>query len=168
MYLKNLEIDAHRKLCFVSETLFNRTNLKWDAILSMTKVELGLISDIDMYLCFEKGMRDGVSYISKNTVKTDNKYLTSYDPKNSTKCITYLDKKNLYGYAMSKPFPSGVFKWLDPAKFNLNKYGDDSLRGCVLEVDLEYPKELNELHNDCSLAPDKLETIKLQIKKKNA
>ena len=35
-------------------------------------------------------------------------------------------KKNLYGYAMSKPFPSGVFKWLDPAKFNLNKYGDDS------------------------------------------
>ena len=98
----------------------------WDAILSMTKVELGLISDIDMYLCFEKGMRDGVSYISKNTVKTDNKYLTSYDPKNSTKCITYLDKKNLYGYAMSKPFPSGVFKWLDPAKFNLNKYGNDS------------------------------------------
>ena len=92
----------------------------------MTKVELGLISDIGMYLCFEKGMRDGVSYISKNTVKTDNKYLTSYDPKNSTKCITYLDKKNLYGYAMSKPFPSGVFKWLDPAKFNLNKYGDDS------------------------------------------
>ena len=78
----------------------------WDAILSMTKVELGLISDSDMYLCFEKGMRDGVSYISKNTVKTNNKYLiTSYDPKNSTKYITYLDKKNLHGYAMSKPFP---------------------------------------------------------------
>ena len=37
----------------------------WDAVLSMTKVELDLISDVDMYLFFEKGMRGGVSYISK-------------------------------------------------------------------------------------------------------
>ena len=45
---------------------------------------------------------------------------------------------------------------MDPAKFNLDKYDDDSLRGCVLEVGLEYSKELHELHNDYPLAPDKL------------
>ena len=58
---------------------------------------------------------------------------------------------------MSKSLPSGGFKWLDPAKFSLNKYDDDSLRDCILEVDLEYPKELNELHNDYPPALDKLE-----------
>ena len=78
------------------------------------------------------------------------------------KYITYLDKNNLYGYAMSKPLPMGEFKWLYPAKFNLDKYDDDSLRGCVLEVDLEYPKELHKWHNDYPLAPDKLE-IKKEI-----
>ena len=46
--------------------------------------------------------------------------------------ITYLDKTSLYGYVMSKPLPTVRFKWLDPAKFNLDKYDDDSLRGCVL------------------------------------
>ena len=50
----------------------------------------------------------------------------------------------------------GGFKWLDPAKFNLHKYENNNLRDSILEVHLEYPKELNELHNDYPLAPDKL------------
>ena len=52
------------------------------------------------------------------------------------------------------------FKQLYPEKFNLDKYDDDSLRGCVLEVNLEYSKELHKLHNDYPLAPDKLEIKK--------
>ena len=47
----------------------------------MIKVELELISDADMYLLFEKGMRRGASYISKRYSKPRNKYLKSYDPK---------------------------------------------------------------------------------------
>ena len=54
------------------------------------------------------------------------------------------------------------FKWIDPAKFNLGKYDDNSSRGCILEADSQYPKELKEFHNDYSLAPDKLE-IKREI-----
>ena len=54
--------------------------------------------------------------------------------------ITYLDKNSLYSYAMSKPLPMGEFKWLDPAKFILDKYDDENMRGCVIEVDLKYPK----------------------------
>ena len=51
-------------------------------------------------------MRGGVSYISKRYSKANNKYLTSYDPKKPTKHITYLDKNNLYGYAMLKSLPT--------------------------------------------------------------
>ena len=62
-----------------------------------------------------------------------------------------MDKNNLYSYAMSKSLPMGGFKWLDPAKFNLDKYDNNSLRDFILEVHLEYPKELHELHNDYQL-----------------
>ena len=46
---------------------------------------------------------------------------------------------------------------VNPKEFDLNKYTNNSSKGCVLEVDLEYPKELHELHNDYPLAPDKIE-----------
>ena len=78
--------------------------LSWDAIFNMTKVELDLISDVDMHLFFEQGRRGGVSYISKRYNKA-NKYLTPCDPKKPTKYVTYLDKNNLYNYAMSRSFP---------------------------------------------------------------
>ena len=63
---------------------------------------------------------------------------------------------------MSKFLPTGGFKWIDPKLFDLNKYSSNNSKGCVLEADLEYPKELRELHNDYPLAPDKIE-IKREI-----
>ena len=58
---------------------------------------------------------------------------------------------------MSKLLPASGLKWIDPKDFDLNKQSSNSPKGCVLEVDLEYPKELHELHNDYTLAPDKIE-----------
>ena len=58
---------------------------------------------------------------------------------------------------MSKFLPTSGFKWIDRKEFDLNKYISNSSKGCVVEVDLEYPKELRELHNDYSLALDKIE-----------
>ena len=83
--------------------------------------------------------------------------MKSYDPKQEAKHNIYLDANNLYGYAMSKFLPTSGFKWIDPKEFNLNKYTNNSSKGNLLEVDLEYPKELHELHNDYPLAPDKTE-----------
>ena len=97
-----------------------------------------------------------VFYISNKFSKANNKYLKLYDPKQESKHIIYLDANNLYGYAMSKFFPRSEFKWTDPKEFDFNKYISNSLEACVLEVDLEYPKELRELHNDYLLAPDKI------------
>ena len=58
---------------------------------------------------------------------------------------------------MSKDLPTGGFKWIDPQELNLIKYTSNSLKGCVLEFDVEYPKWLRQLHNDYSLAPDNIE-----------
>ena len=88
--------------------------LSWDAMFNMTKeMELELIPDLDMYIFFEKGTRGGVSYISKRYSKASYRYLKSYDKKQESKHIIYLDANNLYGYAISKFLPSGL-KWIDP------------------------------------------------------
>ena len=69
-----------------------------------------------------------------------------------------LRREQLYGYAMSKFLPTNRFKWIDPKEFELNKYTSNSSKVCVLEVDLEYLKELRELRSDFSLPPGKIET----------
>ena len=97
-------------------------------MLKMTKIELELIPDPDMYTFFEKGTRGGISYISNRYSKANNKCLKSYDPKQESKHIIYLDANNLYGYAMSKFLPISGFKWIDHKDFVLNKYTSNSLK----------------------------------------
>ena len=59
---------------------------------------------------------------------------------------------------MSKFLPTSEFKWIDPKDFDLKKYISNSLKRCVLDICLEYPKELRKLYNDYLIAPDKTET----------
>ena len=138
---------------------FSSPGLSWDAMPKTTKIELELISDIDMYLFIEKGMRGGISYIAKRHSKANNKYTQSYDVSKPRKFIMYLDENNLYGSAMSQYLPYGGFKRLNQKeidKFDLNSIKENSLDGYILEVDLEYPDKLHELRNDYPLAPEKL------------
>ena len=74
---------------FCPSCYLSASALAWDVMLSMTEIELDLISNIEIYLFFEKDMRGGVSYISKRYSKANNKYLISYDPKKPTKHIIY-------------------------------------------------------------------------------
>ena len=67
------------------------------------------------------------------------------------------NKNNLYDYAMSKFLKKSAFKWIDPKQFDLNKYTSNSSKEFVLDIDLEYLKELWQLHSDYPLAPDKIE-----------
>ena len=126
-------------------------------MLKMTGVELEKISDIDMYLFIEKGLRGGISYIAKRYAKANNKYMKNYDPTKPSKYITYFDMNNLYGWTMIRYLPYGRFKWLKNADnvdvISIMKRFDI---GYILEVDLEYPDELHVLHNDYPLAPEKL------------
>ena len=66
----------------------------------MTKVELEKISDVDIHLFIEKGMRGGISYINKRYSKANNKYCPDYDDKKAENYIIYLDMSNLHGHAM--------------------------------------------------------------------
>ena len=124
-------------------------------MLKMTGIELGLISDIDMHLFIERGMRG-----TKRHSRANNKYTKCYDSSKESKYITYLDANNLYGCGMSQYLPYSEFKWLNQkeiSEFCLNSISENSSIGYILEVDLEYPGELHELHNDYPLAPGKLE-----------
>ena len=135
---------------------FTTPGLSWDAMLKMTNTELELMSDVDMFQFIEKGMRGGISYIANRYGKANNKYMKKYDEKASSKYIMYLDANNLYGWAMSQYLPTGGFKWLSEKEVNLSKFDDEFEKGLILEVDLEYPKELHDLHNDYPLAAEKI------------
>ena len=142
---------------------YTAPGLAWDSCLKKTGVELELLSDPDMLLMFEKGIRGGISMISNRHGKANNSYMDDeYDDKRATKYITYLDANNLYGWAMCKHLPTSNFKWMDDGELMSWKNYGSSNRGrqrryaCILEVDLEYPKELHDLHNDYPLAPERL------------
>ena len=147
---------------------FSSPGLSWDAMLKMTGIKLDLISDIDMHLFIEKGMRGGISYISKRYSKTNNKYMKCYDSSEESKFIMYLDANNLYGWALSHYLPYSEFKWLNEkeiSRFSLNSISENSFVGYILEVDLEYPDKLHNLHNDYPLAPEKLEISQNMLSK---
>ena len=138
---------------------FTSPGLSWDAMLRMTGIRLELMTDIDMYQFIEKGICGGVSYIANRYGNANNKYIDNYDEKAPSKYMMYLDANNLYGWAMSQYLPTGNFKWMtdkEISKTNLGKYELDSKEGLILEVDLEYPKELHDLHNDYPIAPEKV------------
>ena len=138
---------------------FTSPGLSWDAMLKMTNIQLELMTDIDMFQFIEKGMRGGISYIANRYGKANNKYMSEYDEKEPSKYIMYLDANNLYGWAMSQYLPTGGFKWLTEKqinKINLAQYNEDSNKGLLIEVDLEYPKELHDLHNDYPLAAERV------------
>ena len=110
-----------------------------------------------MYLFIEKGLRGGISYVAKRYSQENNKYIKNYDLKKSSKFITYLDVNNLYGWAMSRYLPYGVFKWLKSVDgFDVNSISEKKPIGYIFKVDLKYPKVLHVSHNNYPLAPERL------------
>ena len=146
---------------------FTSPGLSWDAMLKMTNIKLELMTDIDMFQFIEKGMRGGVSYIANRYGNANNKYMKEYDEKAPSKYIMYLDANNLYGLAMSQYLPTGNFKSMSDkeiSKIDLGKYKADGKNGLILEVDLEYPQELNDMHNDYAVCPEK---VKGELQRQN-
>ena len=76
---------------------YTSPGLSWDALLKKTEIKLDLLSDINMILFIESGIRGRVSMISNRYGKANNKYMENYNPDEESKFITYLDANNLYG-----------------------------------------------------------------------
>ena len=142
--MKNYELDP--------AWYYTSPGLSWDAMLKKTKVKLDLLTDYEMLMMFEKGVRGGVSMISNRYAKANNKYMKDFDATKESSYIQYLDANNLYGWAMSEKMPYKDFEWSEER--DLEKIFEDEDVGYVLEVDLEYPEELHDLHNDYPLAPE--------------
>ena len=133
--MKTSEISVLKIIKLDPGYYYTAPDLAWDAVLKVTDVKLELLSDMDMLLMVEKGIRGGVSMISTRYRKANNKYINDkYDPSEPSKYIAYLDANNLYGWAMSKPLPTHGFEWMN--SYELENWENHS---CILEVDLEYP-----------------------------
>ena len=144
---------------------YTSPGLAWDACLKITGQHLELLSDYDMLMMFERGIRGGITHISKRYAEANNKYMKNYDPEKKSTFIQYLDANNLYGWAMSQNLPTHGFKWmkditlekvdeiLDKTNHSMSNNGK---KGYIFEVDLEYPKNLWKKHNDYPLAPENI------------
>ena len=134
----------------------------WQSMLKMTKIELELISDSDMYLYLMDTIRGGICQVNKKFVKADNIYTRKVHDESSdkkvnkklktsdlNKFILYLDANNLYGYSMSKTLPYKNFKWSDDLTLDPN-----NLQKGIYEVDIEIPKELHDKFKDYPLCPE--------------
>ena len=146
---------------------YTSPGLAWDACLKTTGQKLQLLHDYDMLMMFERGIRGGITHISKRYSEVNNKYMKSYNPEKKSRFIQYLDANNLYGWAMSQNLPTHGFKWMkditlekvDKILVKTNhSMKNNGKKGYIFEVDLEYPEKLWETHNDYPLAP---ETIKV-------
>ena len=154
--------ENFRKTCLKHYQLdpahfYTAPGLAWDACLKETGQQLQLLTDYDMLMMFERGIRGGINHISKRYAEANNPYMEVYDPQKPTKYIQYLDANNLYGWALSQPLPTHGFKWVKNITkekvFDILERGPSS-KGYIFEVDLEYPKQLWKLHNDYPLAPE--------------
>ncbi|KAJ8918524.1 hypothetical protein NQ315_013028 [Exocentrus adspersus] len=153
IYLKS---DNFRKICFETYKLdpaqyFTAPGLAWDAMLRLTKVNLELLTDIDMIHMLKKGIRGGISQCSERKHIANNMFLPNYNSEEPSSFITYLDATNLYGHSMSQPLPTGGFTWVNESgikNFDVMEVSDESRYGFILEVDVDYPEELHDKHTD--------------------
>jgi hypothetical protein len=130
--------------------------LTWDAGLKKTGIILEDLKDIDMFMMFEKMKRGGVSVISHKYAKANNHYLPDYDESQKNTYLIQLDCNNLYGKSMSEKLPVNGFKYVDfiTEDFVMSYNYESNDKGYVLEVDIDYPNELHDSHNDYPLAPE--------------
>ena len=94
--------------------------LAWQACLKKTKVKLELLTDIDMLLMVEKGIRGGICQAIHRHAKVNNKYMKNYNKDIISSYLIYLDANNLFGWAMSQKLPVNSFKWVK----NLSRFNE--------------------------------------------
>lgn len=148
MTMKNYKLDAAH--------FYTSPGLAWQAALKMSGITLDLLTNPFLYNMFELGIRGGVSMVSKKYGSANHSKINDFDEFQDNKHILYLDANNLYGWSMSQYLPTGLMHFLSDEEieqFELQKVPKDSNKGYILEVDLQYPPEIHDLHNCYPLAP---------------
>ena len=137
--------------------------LAWQACLKKTNIELELLTDYDMLLMVEEGIRGGICHSIHRYAKANNEYMKNYNNNEESSYIQYLDTNNLYCWAMSRKLPVNGFKWIGNNEINedfIKNYDENNDKGYIFEVDVKYPKRLHELHSDLPFLSERMEINK--------
>ena len=163
MYLRTLGICVSKVYELDPAHFLSLPGLAWQACLKKTNIELELLTDCDMLLMVEEGIRGGICHSIHRYAKANNKYMKKYNYNEESSYIQYLDANNLYGWAMSKKLPVNGFKWADSDEINeefIKNYNGNDNKGYILEVDVIYSKRLHELHSDLPFLPERMKIDK--------
>ena len=129
-------------------------------------VKLELLTDENMFLTYEKGIRGGICNKVHSYAEANTKYMKNYDKNKESSFLMYVDANNIYGWAISKNLPVDGFKWVD----DLSMFTEDFIKiydeegdvGYLLVVDIEYPKTLRMLHSDLPFLLDRMKVNKVK------
>ena len=155
--------EAFRDTCLKHYKLdpahfYTSPGLAWKACLKCTGIKLELLTDPDMLLMFQRGIRGGITQAVHKYTSANNKYMGDrFDPKSESSYLQYQDANNLYGWAMSQPLPTGGFKWVDVNPNKISELATRTDKGYILEVDVSYPRELHNPHNDLLFMCERME-----------
>ena len=155
--------EAFRDTCLKHYKLdpahfYKSPGLAWKACLKRTGIKLELPTDPDMLLMFERGIRGGITQAVHKYASANNKYMGDrFDPKSESSYLQYLDANNLYGWAISQPLPTGGFKWVNVNPNEISELVTRTDKGYILEVDVSYPRELHNPHNDIPFMCERME-----------
>ena len=143
---------------------FSLPRLAWQACLKKTNVKVELLTDYDMLLMVEEGIKGGICHSIHRYPKANNKYMNSYNKNEESLYIQYLHANNLYGWAMSQKLLVNNFKLVkDTSKINeefIKNYNENSKKGYILELDVKYPKKLHDLHRNLPFLPKRMKIDK--------
>ena len=121
--LNNKDLGDYHDLYVQSDTLLlsdvfenfrkflSTPGLAWQACFKKTEVKLELLTDVDILLMIEKGIRGGICHAIHRYAEANHKHIKNYDKNKESSYIQYLDANNLYGWAMSQKLPVDGFKW---------------------------------------------------------
>ena len=150
MYIEIYELDpAH---------FLSTPGLAWQACLKKAGVKLELLTDNAMLMMIEKEITGGICHAIYRYAKSNNKYMKNYNKNIELSYLMYLDENNLHGWEMSQELPvNGDGK--NVSKFDedfIKNYNQDSNTGYILEVDVEYPKDLHNWHSDLPFISERI------------
>ena len=160
--------EAFRDTCLKHYKLdpvhfYTSPGLAWKACLKHTGIKLELLTDPDMLLMFEQGIRGGITQAVRKYASANNKYMGDrFDPRSESSYLQYLDANNLYGWAMSQPLLTGGFKWVDVNPNEVFELATRTDKGYLLEVDVSYPEEMHNPHNDLPFMCERMEINRVE------
>ena len=138
--------------------------LAWQAGFKKTRVKLKTLTDINMLLMVEKGIRGEISHAIHRYAESKNNYMKDYDKNKKSSYVKYWDVNNLYSWAMTQKPPANNFEGIEDSQFNkdfIKSYEEESDKGYFLEVYVQYPEKLHERDNDLLFLPQRMKIEKV-------